>query len=63
MQAQKSRETKVMIIQLNGRLDSRKTFKDKDPLKMTSWQIFIFSEDDIMAGYKSFYKQKRMDFV
>ena len=35
-QVQKSRETKVMIIQLNGCLDSRKTFKDKDLLEMTS---------------------------
>ena len=29
----------MMIIQLNGRLDSRKTFKDKDLLEMTSWRV------------------------
>ena len=34
--ARETRKTKIMIIQLNGRLDSRKTFKDKDLLKMTS---------------------------
>ena len=39
MQAQKSRKTQIMIIQLNGRLDSRKTFKDKDLLEMTSWRV------------------------
>ena len=43
-----------MIIQLNGRLDSLKTFKDKDLLEMTSYKAFIFSEDDVMAGYKAF---------
>ena len=44
----------MMIIQLNGRLDSRKAFKDKDPLKMTSRQTSKFSKDDVMVGYRAF---------
>ena len=41
-----------MIIQLNGRLDSWKTLKDKDPLRITPEKFFVFSEDDVMVGYR-----------
>ena len=49
----KIEEDQSYDFQLNGRLDSRKEFEDKDPLKMTSRQISKFSEDDVMAGSRA----------
>ena len=43
-----------MTIQLNGRLDSRKALKNKDPLRDDVIIVFVFSEDDVMAGYRNF---------
>ena len=61
--AQKLRKTQMMIIQPNERLDSQKALKMKIRWEITSSKFFIFSKDDVMAGYKNLYEDKRMDFI
>ena len=43
-----------MDIQLYRRLDSREALKIKDPLEDDGMKVFVFSKDDVTAGYKSF---------
>ena len=37
--------------------------KDEDPLGNDIIKVFCVSRDDIMAGYKKLYEDKKMDFV
>ena len=34
----------------------------KDPLEDDVMKVFVFSRDDVTAGYKNFNKDKKMDF-
>lgn len=40
-----------------------KALKMKIRWEITSSKFFIFSKDDVMAGYKNLYEDKRMDFI
>ena len=43
-----------MVIQIYRRLDSREALKIKDPLEDDVMKVFVFSKDDVTAGYKVF---------